>query len=186
MIRFLSARERRLWTWVVAILAGILAAAVVAGSLVASLQSEALLGVGFAAGFVLAIAAVLWLAFRPRSSTDPWIALAVAAAVAMVPVRASVTAIERTHLFEYGLLAVVLYEALTERRQHGGRLQYPALAAIGIASIVGWLDEGIQALVPNRVYDPRDVWINGLAALVAVTIVGAIRWGRARAADRVQ
>ena len=34
--------------------------------------------------------------------------------------------------------------------------------------LLGWLDEGIQWLLPNRVYDIRDVGFNALAAVMAV------------------
>ena len=39
--------------------------------------------------------------------------------------------------------------------------------------LLGWLDEGIQALLPNRVYDLRDVFFNSVAAGL---VIGA-RWG---------
>jgi hypothetical protein len=58
---------------------------------------------------------------------------------------------ERTHMFEYGLVAIFIY----------------------------------QALLPNRVYDLRDVGFNALAGLMAVapSLVPAWaqrRWGKAR------
>ncbi len=37
---------------------------------------------------------------------------------------------------------------------------------------LGWIDEGIQSLLPNRVYDMRDVGVNAIAALM--TIVGSM------------
>lgn len=180
MTWFTSARERQLWTWVLAILAAISASAVFAGSLVDVLGSQALLGVAFAAGFALAVAAVVGIGVRGPQQARVWVAVGVLAAVAMIPVRSGISALERTHVFEYGLFAVLLYEALAERTSHGARLPLPGLVAICIASLLGWLDEAVQALVPNRVYDLRDVVTNALAAGVAVSAVALIRWGRRR------
>jgi len=33
-----------------------------------------------------------------------------------------------------------------------------------LPAFLGWLDEGIQAILPNRVYDIRDMNFNDLAA----------------------
>ena len=64
---------------------------------------------------------------------------------------------ERTHLFEYGIVAVLIYQALSERAGNGRRVRAPALLALVATILLGWLDEGLQALIPNRVYDNFDV-----------------------------
>jgi hypothetical protein len=178
MTWFTSARERRLWRWALLILAAILTGAVLAGSLVGVLSSEIWLGFFFAGGFALAVIAILGLAFDRAERRPLWITLGVLVALAMIPVRSGLPAIERTHLFEFGLLAVVLYEALTERRKQSGRGPLPGLTAICLATGIGWLDEALQGWVPGRVYDLRDVGVNALAALVAVSVLAAVRWGR--------
>jgi hypothetical protein len=180
MTWFTTIRERRLWTGALAILIAIMASAVFAGSLVDFLRSQALLGVAFTAGFALAATTIVAIAVRGPQSAEIWIVPGVLAAIAMIPVRSGVPAPERTHLFEYGLLAVVLYEALTERRSHGAAVPSPGLSAVCAASILGWLDEVVQAFVPGRIYDTRDVGVNALAALLAVTAVAATRWVRSR------
>lgn len=180
MAWFTSTRERRLWRWTATVLAAIYVAAVAAGSLVEAIGSDVLLGVAFTLGFVLAVATVLGMALGRPSRMEGWVALGVAVAFLMVPVRLGVPPLERTHLFEYGLLATLLYEALSERGRNGSPVPHPALAAIAAASLFGWLDEAIQHLLPGRVYDLRDVAVNGLAAVVAVASVAAVRWLRAR------
>lgn len=180
MAWFTSTRERRLWGWALAVLAAIQAAAVFAGALVEAIGSAALLGAAFAAGFALAIAAGVGIALGRRPPAEAWVALGVAATFLMIPVRSGVPALERTHLFEYGLLAVLIYEALTERKAKAGAAHLPAVTAIVAAALLGWMDEALQGLVPGRVYDLRDVALNALAALVAVTAVAGLRWGRAR------
>ena len=79
---------------------------------------------------------------------------------------------ERTHLFEYALVAALVHEALLERRDNGRRVPAPALLALVISILLGWLDEGVQSLLPNRVFDLVDVAFNSLAATM---IIGA-RW----------
>ncbi len=79
---------------------------------------------------------------------------------------------ERTHLFEYSLVAALVHEALLERRENGRRVPVPALLALIIAILLGCLDEGIQSLLPNRVFDLIDIAFNSLAATM---IIGA-RW----------
>ena len=55
---------------------------------------------------------------------------------------------ERTHLIEYGVVAVFIHEALTERASHGRRVPLPAALAVLGTALVGTLDEGIQAFLP--------------------------------------
>jgi VanZ family protein len=56
------------------------------------------------------------------------------------------------------------------------------VAAVLLAGAAGWVDEAIQALLPNRVYDLRDVAFNTLAAAAAIAAL-ALR-DAARARDR--
>ena len=55
------------------------------------------------------------------------------------------------------------------------------------AALLGLLDEGIQAILPNRFFDLRDVRFNALAGLMAIpaslALARARRWrGRKQAA----
>ena len=85
---------------------------------------------------------------------------------------------ERSHLMEYSLVAVFVYEALTERVSQGRRVPLPAVAAILATSLVGVIDECIQAVLPERVFDWRDILFNILAAVVAVIGIASLRWAR--------
>ena len=76
---------------------------------------------------------------------------------------------ERLHLVEYGLVAAFIYRALGERESFGSRLRLsPAIGAVLLTSVFGWVDEAIQFFLPSRVYDLRDVAFNTLAGLLAV------------------
>jgi hypothetical protein len=58
----------------------------------------------------------------------------------------------------------------------------PAVLAVLITALLGLLDESIQALLPNRVFDMIDVGFNALAGFMAIiaslALAWAQRWGR--------
>ena len=85
---------------------------------------------------------------------------------------------ERTHLFEYALVAALVHEALLERRDNGRRVPAPAVLALIISILLGCLDEGIQAMLPNRVFDLIDIAFNSLAATVIIVSRCVFRWAR--------
>ncbi|MEM7158865.1 MAG: VanZ family protein [Myxococcota bacterium] len=71
---------------------------------------------------------------------------------------------ERLHFLQYGLMAILARRALAPR--FGPRRAYVwALVAVGL---IGWGDEAIQGFLPDRVYDPIDVGINLLGALLTL------------------
>lgn len=96
---------------------------------------------------------------------------------------------ERVHLLEYGTVGGLIYAALSERR--GNRLaagesvgwlaRFPAPLAVVLTALLGWGDEGIQALLPDRYYDVRDMVLNASGGLLVVFALAARRWARARA-----
>lgn len=178
MVSFTTRHEKRLWTAALAVLVAIHAAAAVSGMLLESLGSTAIVGIAFAVGLGLAAVSVAGIALHRGPRLEVWVALAVTSGWLMVPVRSGVSALERTHLFEYGILAALIYAALSERREHRDRPRLPALSAILATAALGWLDEAVQELLPSRVYDIRDVAVNALAAAVAVTVVAVARSAR--------
>ena len=181
MTLFTSRRERRLWGWAGAALLAIYATVGLAGTLTRFLGEHDLVGAVFGLAFLIVIAAVVGIALHTRPSVmEVWIGIGVAAAYSMVIVRMAVTPIERTHLFEYGLLAVLIHRALLERRAGGRSVRAPAVIAIVTAALLGWGDEALQAVLPSRVYDLRDVLVNGLAALIATLASVALTWARSR------
>ena len=79
--------------------------------------------------------------------------------------------IERMHLIEYGVVAILAYRCT--------RHYWPQTKAYGVAMLlvfdVGFVDEVIQFFLPTRVYDTRDVVTNGLAGLLGLLAVMAAR-----------
>ena len=142
------------------------------------LRELGLLEALFMLGMLLVGAAILTQGLKTRpGGAEICVALGVAAVYLLLFARVA-TPEERTHLIEYGVVAVFIYEALGERASHGRRVPVPALLAVLAASLVGVLDENIQALLPNRAYDIRDVLFNVLAALMAVAASAALAWAR--------
>ena len=182
---FASDRERRLWAWTLAVVVAIYSTLGLARTLAGVLRDEGLLVASFAFGMVLVGATVVVLGLRKRpGAAEIGIALGIAAAYFMVMLRMALPE-ERTHLIEYGVVAVFIHEALKERARQGRRVPIPALLAIAAAAVVGTIDECIQAFIPSRVFDPEDILFNFLAALMAVVSSVALSWARRRR-DRVR
>ena len=161
-----------------------------AQELAAVLRERGLLGVSSGAVMLVVglVIAVHWAKTRP-GLIEVTAGLGVLAAYLATMVRLPVPE-ARSHLFEYGLVAMLIDQALTERRRNGRRVPVPPLLALVATALLGWIDEGIQAFLPNRVYDIVDVGQNAGFAALAITsslvmrlarsldILGRIRWLR--------
>ncbi len=175
---FSSDRERHLWGWTAAVVLAIYATLGLARML-----ADALGGTGIGAGLfilgcllVLATVVTQGLKVRP-SGAEIGVALGVIAVYLLIFVRMSVPT-ERSHLVEYGVVAVFVYEALSERARQGRTVPFPALLAVLATAAVGTIDELIQLLLPSRVFDPVDILFNVLAAVMAVATTAALAWAR--------
>lgn len=118
---------------------------------------------------VAAAAALVWALARIRERrTLRYGALALAGVLVSLQVvvwsagTLEADVLERIHLLEYGLLAVLFERAL--RPRHPGRL-LPVLALAGVA-LVSLADEWVQWLTPVRSGDGRDVLLNLWAGVV--------------------
>lgn len=187
MFNFTSDRERRLWLLTLAVVVAIYSTLALGGTLAGFLRERNLLEGSFILGFILLVVAITGQSMNKRPSRgEMWVALGVAGVYLMAWFRIE-SPEERTHLFEYGLVAVLIYKALTERLRHGRRVPLPAVLAVLVTALLGWLDEGIQAILPGRVYDIHDVGFNILAGLMAIVaslaLARARRWARKNSRD---
>ena len=181
---FTSARERRLWLWSLAVVAAIYSTLGLAGSLAARMPEDNLMSAAVFVLMILTVATIVGSGLRRRPGRrELWVGLGLTAVYGMAVLRMGVGPEERTHLFEYGVVAVLIYQALHERARGGAGVRVPALSALVVTALLGWLDEGIQALLPNRVYDNFDVLSNAIAALIGIAGSVAIGWVNA-ALDR--
>lgn len=137
----------------------------------------------FVIGFFLLVVAVASQGFSARP-TIPTIGIALGLFGIGFMVFARMGIPERTHLFEYSLVALLLYLALLERRDNGVHVSGPALLAIGATVVIGVVDELVQYFMPSRVFDPIDIAFNTLAAGLAVVAVAVLRWANRRFSSR--
>jgi len=174
---FSSRRERRLWLWAVAVFTAIFASLGFSGSLVDLLTDDNVAAVVFGVALLLVSAAVLTQGLQSNpGGAEIAVAFGIAAVLLMLLLR--LTLAERTHLIEYGVLAVFIHAALTERAEQGRHVRVPALLTICAVALVGLLDESIQLALPHRVFDPEDLLFNTLAAVTTVSaglLLAAVR-----------
>ncbi len=181
MSLFTSRREKWLWIWILAVVFAIYSTLGLAGTLAESLRNRGLLDAFFVFSALLVLVIILIQGLRPQPhGIGVVVVLSIAVAYFMVFVRMGIPIEERTHLIEYGVVAVLVHEALKERASQGRHVPVPALVALVVTILLGWLDEGIQAILPNRVYDIRDVGFNALAGLMAIVASVTLTWARRR------
>ena len=77
------------------------------------------------------------------------------------------------------MVGILIFEALTERASQGRRVPLPPLLAVLATAVLGVLDECIQAILPNRIFDPQDILFNLLAGTMAVGASVALDVGAA-------
>jgi hypothetical protein len=77
---------------------------------------------------------------------------------------------EKVHFIEYGVVALLVDASSPAGWSARKRFFLSALFVLA----AGWIDEGIQAILPDRYYDLRDVFFDaaaGVMALVALTVL---------------
>lgn len=169
---FTSPRERRLWLQAAACLASIYAVIFFARAIVDALRDRGALRLTVMAVFALAAIVVAWRVARARPGWREIGAVLLCGVLYAVVLSRLERHEERIHFLEYGLFAGLVEAALRER----GSL-WSGWIAIAVTAAAGWIDEGIQGLVPGRVYDLRDVVFNlvaGILAVLAVTLRRAV------------
>ena len=146
--------------------------------------------------FAAAAGAVLLFVVRQRPR---WLELAVLAGFGAVYLLAILPLMgrpeEALHFVQYGVVGGLFYAALAERggrpaaradaapgapRPWVGRPGAAALVAFLLTAGAGWIDEGIQHLLPERVYDLRDVGFNAAAGALAIAAIACRRWAHRR------
>ena len=152
MTLFSSRRERRLWLWVLAVMVAIYATLGLAQTLAETLRERGLLDISiglFLLCMFLVGATILTQGLKVRpGGAEVAVVIGVATAYLLVFTRMTVPT-ERSHLIEYGVVGILIYEALTERASQGRRVPLPPLLAVLATATLGVLDEGIQAILPK-------------------------------------
>ena len=154
--------------WTLATLVAIYATLGPARTLADALRERDLLQFSFALVVLLVVVALVahWAKSRPGWG-EVGVALGVALAYAGMFLRME-SPEERTHLLEYSVVAALIHQALLERVRNGRSVPMPAALTVGATAVLGVLDESIQAVLPNRVFDVRDIGFNALAGFMIV------------------
>jgi hypothetical protein len=140
------------------------------------LRDHHLLRLSVGIAFALAATTMAWLIFRDSRNRAPkvLISLLVIAAIYAAVILPMSSPEEKVHFIEYGVVAL-LAEGSTPKAW-SQRKKYIAAALFVFAA--GWIDELIQALLPSRYYDLRDVAFNATAGVIALLAMAALRFTR--------
>ncbi len=173
---FTSYREKRLWFYTLLVLVAIIATLIFGGGLGPTMDQELQGALFFYTMIAIAITVLLHgLITRPKKAEiTVWLGLS--AVYVMLYLRLGFA--ERSHLFEYSVLAIFIHKALIERALQGKKIANPGLLAFLAAFAIGALDEFIQLFLPSRVFYIIDILFNGFAAFMAIGASSAIRWVR--------
>lgn len=175
MALFTSSREKQLWLYVVIVVGAIFSTLILGRPFVEILGNQNIQAVIFLLAMLLVATTIIvhGLKRRPgKAEFSIWLGLT--AVYMMVFLRLGLP--ERSHLIEYSVLAIFIHNALSERINHTNRVPLPGLVAFFATFIIGVIDESIQLLLPERVFDPIDILFNGSAALMAIGSVIALQW----------
>lgn len=112
----------------------------------------------------------IYLVFYRRKDISVYIWFGVIACLYIYGLGQLELAVEKIHFVQYGILSCLVFRAL--RNDIKNRLIY--LWASVIVFGIGFLDEGIQYIIPNRVYDTHDVVVNGAAGVLAQMVIAFI------------
>lgn len=180
MSLFTSNRERRLWLWTLVAVLGIYATLGLAQTMAGALRDRGLITAAFNVGLFLIAAAVVVHGLRTRPALFEVAIVAGIAAIYLMVMLRMVVPEERSHLIEYSIVALLIFEALRERKKQGKHVPVPALLAIGGTTLIGIIDECLQFFIPNRVFDWFDILFDFLASVMAVSGSQVLAWARQR------
>jgi len=185
---FTSASERRLWISAGGCLLLIYSSLYIARPVTEWLRDANLLRLAVGGSFALIAALVSLRLRRTRPGWRVWVALAGIAMGSVLLLSRFELPEERLHFLEYGLVGGLVFAALLERQKNKRRdssglpsrcaYLWPAVGAFVMTGVAGWIDEGIQEVLPNRYYDLRDVAMNaagGALAVLSIWIVELLR-----------
>jgi VanZ family protein len=77
---------------------------------------------------------------------------------------------EQVHFIEYGILGALIYLALS----HDINNVFVYILSALIVFVFGTIDEVIQGVLPNRVFDIRDLIMNGSAGILVQLLIAMV------------
>ncbi len=179
---FISKKEQLLWITTCIVVLGIYSTLGLAGDLADYFVEQNLFTLLYLIGFLLTGLVITAFGFTKKSRPIEWlIYIVVFISLIMVFTRSGISMVERTHLFEYGLVSVLIFNALLERKSS---MLASTLLAFLITTILGSIDEILQYFLPNRVFDWLDILRNTIAGFVGISLNSLIILLRKRVDQR--
>jgi len=170
-IKITSKKERKLWISALVVLIAIYASLFLGGQFLDLMVERRIIEQSTFYLFLLLILVFIISGLKnSRNRLENWAYAGMIAVYGMALLRMDITTSERSHMFEYGLLSVLIYEALVERKLNGVNVKFPVMTSILGAGTIGLLDECIQFFIPYRVFDIVDIGFNYLASALGVFI----------------
>ena len=168
-IKITSKKERKLWISALVVLIAIYATLFLGGQLLELMVERRIVEQSTFYLFLLLIFSFIVSGWKSSGKRlEYWIYAGVIAVYGMALLRMDITTSERSHMFEYGLLSILIYEALIERKLNGVNVKIPAVTSIIGTGTIGLLDECIQYFISYRVFDIVDIGFNYLASAFGV------------------
>ncbi len=167
MSLFRNPTERRLWIAAAVLQSAILLSLSLGDNVVRFLRGNNLLRVTVLVVLIGALVGVGVLLRRARAGWPTMlVGFALVAAYVLVLLRIERPE-ERLHLVQYGAITALVFAAVRARHLPEERLNLALVVAFVVGAALGWLDEGVQYLLPDRYYEFRDAMLNVTAAALA-------------------
>ena len=129
--------------------------------------------IDYGGSVAVGIAGIVVIATMVRRGAKPVVyggLICLAVAYAWLLFRLNTSPAERFHLAEYGLLSLLAFRAFRLDLGTGAS----CLLGWGLASVAGTIDETIQWILPNRVFEWKDIGLNALSSGLATGIIATV------------
>lgn len=168
---FTSVREKKMWFYAFLTFATIMLTLVLGQPLINLFENQDVQAIIFVMAMLLVLVTIITHGLKPQTKgKELFLLIGMSAVYLMFFLRLGLA--ERSHLIEYSVLTIFIYEALTERSRNKSPIKYIGIISFVMASGIGVLDECLQIFIPNRVFDVQDIIFNAMASSVA--IIGSV------------
>ena len=172
---FTSSREKHLWIWSFAVLTTIFSTLFIGQPLARLFGNQDVRAVVFVLVMILVGATIIIHALKTKpGKVEITLLLGIVAVYIMFFLRLGMP--ERSHLMEYSVLAIFIHKAIIERVNQGKQIRWPALLSFFLAFLIGVVDECIQIILPERVFDTDDIIFNAMAVAMAIGSCVVLAW----------
>lgn len=160
-----------MWLWLASYVSAVLVSTPFTASLVARVETSPSGRTALAAAPVVVVGAMAAIVVRGLSWTALRGTVAVLGVIAGLYLAAWLLlcqrSIEGVHLAQYAVMSCLAFRAFREMLPR--RWAYAAAGALTV--VVSWANELLQSILPDRVYDLRDVALDGIGGMLGLALV---------------